>query len=241
MDDAHRLARFARGWCHAALVAALAAGCTAPYMGTTASSFMRHVRDSRDPNLRYKAYTKLASPNIYDNDDQKREAIQLLSRNLISNREPVATKTVICRSLGDLGRSEARPALLQAVNDTDPEVRAEACRALGKVGTTEDAAVLARLMTADTQLDCRIAAIEALGTLKPKDSRYLVMLVQGIEHDDPAIRLASLRSLKTMTGKNLGVDAGPWRTLVEKEIKETQLASKENPPKTDTTVVPTGH
>ena len=33
------------------------------------------------------------------------------------------------------------------------------------------------------------------------------MLVAGMEHDDPAIRLASLKALRKITGKDLGVDA----------------------------------
>jgi HEAT repeat protein len=222
MDDS-QLARRARASIATALVAVaagVAAGCSTTSMGTTATSFMNRVKESRDPNVRYVAYGKLGSPNCYDNEKQKIEAIRLLVERLESGREPIATRAIICRTLGDLHKPEAREALLKVANvpDTPAVVRAEACGALGKVGRTEDATVLARIMIVDTTCDCRIAAIEGLGELKANDSRINVLLVQGMEHDDPAIRLASLRALRTITGKDLGVEPGPWRTYFEKSV-----------------------
>jgi HEAT repeat protein len=206
---------------------ALMTGCSTPYIGTTAASFLRRVRESRDPNIRYVAYAKLGSPNCYDSEEQKVQAVQVMVANLESEREPIATRAVICRTLGELRKPEARQALLKAVNDSDGVVRAEACRALGKAGSTDDATVLARIMTVDVLGDCRIAAIEGLGELKADDPRINVLLVQGMEHDDPAIRLASLRALKKITGKDLGVDVGPWREYVEKNsVRQTASDGK---------------
>lgn len=231
MEDATRplSARNRTAWVLAALAFAAPIGCLTPYLGTTASSFMRQVRTSRDPNIRYLAYGKLASWNCYENDAQRAEAAQLLIKKFNSGQEPVAARAVICRTLGELRAPAARPLLLKAVNDPEGVVRAEACRALGKVGRSEDATVLARIMNVDTLEDCRIAAIEALGELKSNDVRINVMLVEGMEHDDPAIRLASLRALRSITGKDLGTKPGPWRDLVEKQVQEqAKLASKKD-------------
>ena len=101
---------------------------------------------------------------------------------------------MICRTLGELGDPNARDALIGAVSDTEGLVRVQACRALGKVGKPEDVTVLARIMVVDTLEDCRIAAIDGLGELKSKDPRIMQMLVAGMEHEDPAIRLASLKA-----------------------------------------------
>jgi hypothetical protein len=209
----------AAAWAVATLALAtvtLAPGCSTPYLGTTAASFLGKVRESRDPNIRFLAYSKLASPRCYDDDAQKAQAVRVLVENLESEREPIATRAVICRTLGELHRTEARPALVKAVGDPDGVVRAEACRALGKVGTPEDATLLARVMSADTDGDCRIAAIEGLGALKSSDPRIMAMLVGGMEHDNPAIRLASLGALRKITGKDLGVEPGPWRAALPK-------------------------
>jgi HEAT repeat protein len=201
------------------LATLLVAGCVG-FIGTTASSFLRQVRENQDPNVRYQAYERLGRLKSYDTEEQKLEAVRVLSTALEKQEEPVATRAVICRSLGQLGRREARPALLRAVDDPEPVVREEACRALGRVGRPEDATVLARIMTADTSGDCRVAAIEALGTLKAPDPRIEALLVDGMEHRDPGIRLASVRSLQAITGRDLGVDPGPWRKAVAREEKK---------------------
>lgn len=185
-------------------------GCSG-FQGTTAASFLRRVREDPDPNKRYLAYQKLASAQCYDSEAQKLEAVKVLTNRLEQGHEPVASRAVICRTLGELGNPEAREALIKAVSDPEGLVRAQACRALGKVGTPEDATILSRVMTVDTLEDCRIAAIEGLGDMKARDPRILEVLVDGMDHVDPAIRLASLDSLRQITGKDLGVDSTSWR------------------------------
>lgn len=200
----------------AALVIALVAqaGC-AGFQGTTAASFLRKVRDDPDPNVRYVAYQKLGSAHCYDTREQRAEAVKLLTKKLEEGHEPVATRAVICRTLGELRDEEAREALIKAVSNSEGLVRAQACLALGKVGRPEDATILSRVMTVDTLEDCRIAAIEGLGEMKARDPRILEVLVNGMDHDDPAIRLTSLQALEQITGKDPGVTSAEWR----KELK----------------------
>ena len=206
-----------------ALAVGAPAACSS-FSGTTALSFMRQVRESTDPNTRYKAYANLASPRCYDNDVQRADAVRVLADGLTSDREPVATRALICQTLGTLGRPEARDALVKAADDPEPLIREEALRALGKVGRPDDATLLVRAMTVDTQSDCRIAAIDGLGDLKPADSRVRTSLVDGMEHDDPGIRLASLRALRKITGRDLGTEVGPWRKLVQMQARSEAQA-----------------
>lgn len=187
-------------------------GC-ASFPGTTAASFLKRIEE-RDPNVRYKAYANLASPRCYDDDRQKIKAVETLVAKLEEDKEPLATRAVICRTLGSLGRPEARDAVLKAVNDEDTMIRAEACRALGKVGRPEDATILARVMTVDVQPDCRVAAVEALGHLKSTDGRIIAYLASAMEADDPAIRLASHNSLVSTVGKDFGIRAEDWKDYV---------------------------
>ncbi|WP_406695495.1 HEAT repeat domain-containing protein [Singulisphaera sp. Ch08] len=206
------------------LVAAGLAGCSG-FSGTTAASFLRKVREDPDPNTRYLAYHKLASPQCYDTDEQKKEAVATLVNKLEHGKEPVATRAVICRTLGELRDPGAREALIRAVGDNEGLVRSQACRSLGQVGRPEDATILARVMTVDTLEDCRIAAIEGLGELNAKDPRIMEVLVNSMEHADPAIRLASLNALRKITHKDLGVDPGPW----QKELLP-QMSAASPPP-----------
>jgi hypothetical protein len=194
------------------LGAAVVGGCAStPYLGTTAASFMRRVKEERDPNLRHLAYGKLASAACYDNDQQKVEATRLLSLKLAEGREPAVTRALICRTLGEIGRPEAREALLKAIDDQEPLIREAACRALGKVGTPADTVVLARVMSADSDPDCRIAAIEGIRNFREPDPRVEIVLVDALENPDPAIRLAAYEALQVITGLDLGPDAKAWR------------------------------
>ena len=202
-----------------ALAIAVISGCAGVnghrFRGTTAASFLRTIEESKDPNTRYNAYDSLASARCYDDDAQKTRAAETLVAKMRENKEPIATRAVICRTLGILRKPEARDVILGACNDEDALVRAEACRALGGVGRSEDATVLARVMTLDNSAECRVAAIESLGVLKSQDKRITQFLVSGMEHDEPAIRVASLHALRSITGKDLGVDAIEWKKYVD--------------------------
>jgi HEAT repeat protein len=213
MDDTLSTVRVRGGL----VLALLLAGCSS-FQGTTATSFMMKIRNSPDPNVRFLAYQNLASPRCYDTEAQKAEAVRVLIEKLEAEKEPVACRAAICRTLGELRNPAAREVLIRAVNDPDSSlgvVRVQACRALGKVGKTEDATILARIMNLDNLEDCRIAAIEGLGELKALDPRIMEVLVNGMDHDDPAIRLASLEALRKITGIDLGVKPGPWRDLLK--------------------------
>jgi HEAT repeat protein len=207
------------------------AGCT-PYIGTTYKSFLRQVNQNPDPNIRYIAYAKLGSPSLYEDAAQKGEAVRALIAKFQEGREPVAIRAAIIRSLGNLGDHRAHDLVAKAARDVDnPLIRVEACRALGKVGRPEDATLLARIMTIDKLEDCRIAAIESLGQLKAQDPRIYQVLFDGMDHDDPAIRLECLRALRAITHKDLGVDPSAWRRELEPAIAAMSAAPKEPAPR----------
>jgi hypothetical protein len=213
------------------LLAALAAGCS-PFVGTTAKSFLGHVQNNPDPNVRFVAYSKLGSPDVYETPEQKSQAIHTLMDKFSSGREPVATRAMICRTLGELRDPQARDLLVKAASSQEPIIKTEACRALGKVGRPEDATVLAQIMTLDNLEDARIAAIEGLGEMKTSDPRIHQLLVESMEHDDPAIRLASVNALRNVLGKDLGTDPAAWR----KELKPVTEAGTPPPLKDDQAV-----
>ena len=159
------------------MVCALAvAGCTT-WVGTTAKSFLGHVRNDPDPNVRYVAYSKLATPDAYDSEEEKDEAVRILIDKFEKGHEPMATRAMICRTLGQLRDPQAHDLLVKAVNSSEAVIKIESCRALGKVGRPDDATILAQVMTLDNLEDARIAAIEGLAELKTKDPRIFQLLV----------------------------------------------------------------
>lgn len=219
MDGSTRTRNWILAACAAASITLAPLGCTHP-VGTTAASMLRKVKESDDPNVRHLAYSKLGSDRVYDDDSQKAEAAQLLAEKLASGKEPVASRVAICRTLGEIGRPEARDVILKAINDRDEDdVRTAACRALGRVGKPEDCTILAKIMVTDSDLDTRIAAIEGLAAMKTADPRIDLMLVDGMEDTEPAIRLASLKALRALSGQDLGVEPEPWKKYAEERMK----------------------
>jgi HEAT repeats len=210
----------------------LVAGCTTTWVGTTAKSFIGRVRNDPDPNVRYRAYAKLGDLTAYDTPEQRDEAVRLLMDKFENGREPTATRAIICRSLGKLGDKRARPLLIKAVNNPEAVIKIEACRALGKVGQPEDATVLAQVMSVDSLEDARIAAIEGLAELKTTDPRIYQVLVDSMEHDDPAIRLASLDALRKLTGKDHGTDPAVWRRELKPLLTSSEGSAAKNAPGT---------
>jgi hypothetical protein len=212
MEDASSYPARARRYLPRLLVvcAFSVAGCTT-WVGSTSKSFLAHVRKDPDPNVRYVAYAKLANPRAYDCPEEKEEAVGVLIDKYEKGHEPVATRAVICRTLGELRDPRAHDLLVKSVNSPEAVIKIEACRALGKVGRPEDATILAQVMTLDNLEDARIAAIEGLGGLKTKDPRIYQLLVENMDHEDPAIRLASLNTLRKLTGKDHGTNPADWR------------------------------
>ncbi|ODT98978.1 MAG: hypothetical protein ABS79_05095 [Planctomycetes bacterium SCN 63-9] len=176
---------------------------------------MSHIQSDPDPNKRYHAYAALGKRNVFETPEQKMQAVDLLIAKLEESKEPLAIRAVICRTLGEIRDPKARGILIKTIGHPEGILRAEACRALGKIGQADDASLLARVMTIDNLEDCRMAAIEGLGEMKANDPRVIQILIDGMEHDDPAIRMASLTALRKISGKDLGIEIDPWRKHFE--------------------------
>jgi HEAT repeats len=196
------------------------------YIGTTPASFLRHVRSNPDPNIRFLAYGKLGDPELYDSPAIKTEAVSTLVAKLQEGKEPLAIRAIIVRSLGQLGDPRARDVIAHAVGDPEGVVRTEACRALGRVGHADDATTLIRIMTVDPLEDCRIAAIDGVGDLKSRDPRVLHVLIDGMDHEDPAIRFGCYRALKKITGKDPGNTTDAWRRELEPQTTSSPATPK---------------
>jgi HEAT repeat protein len=194
---------------------------------TTANSFITQIETSRDPNVRFTAYEKLGADSVYDTPEQRAKAVKVLLAALAPNKEPTATRAVVCRTLGSLGDPAGREPMIRLVTDNDTLVRTEAIRALGKLGRPEDATILMQRMTLDPSNDCRVAAIEALGSMKAADPRTPGYLVDAMENDDPGIRLAAYQSLKQITKHDAGVKTEAWRTyLASKDLPDLPTTAK---------------
>ncbi len=78
------------------------------------------------------------------------------------------------RALGALADEQAAPALVAALLDPDPDVRADVMGALVRCARPEDATALRRSLRGDPVVEVKTAAVRALGRLKDEGSTVLL-------------------------------------------------------------------
>lgn len=110
-------------------------------------------------------------------------ALQLKMYGTITNNvDPVVESTV--------------GALIQALNDTDPDVREEAAKALGEIGDSEAVDPLIQALK-DTDPRVRASAVEALGKIGEK-RKSVVQLRKALKDSDPEVKSNAEAALRAM-------------------------------------------
>ncbi|MBI3465083.1 MAG: HEAT repeat domain-containing protein [Planctomycetes bacterium] len=151
------------------------------------------IRASSDPSVRRDAFEFLGEPRHYSGNDASRDEITEILKLALTS---------------------------EAANDKDPAVRVTVCRVLGQAGATQATPQLDDLLMADSSLDVRLAAADALGNLPSRQAA--LALLEGIDDPDVALRFRCRESLKKLTGSDHSTDLAGWR-------QEIQTASFEQP------------
>jgi len=181
------------------------------------------IRESRDPGLRRAAFEYLGDPRHLGGEAGDRDEVTtILGLALQSESQPQA-RIVILDSIARLASPKRLEAMAPAVNDKEPAVRVAACRHLGRTGAPEAAAKLDPLLVADSSLDVRLAAADALAHIPTQQAA--ISLLTGLEDSDVAIRFRCRQSLKQITGKDHSANVGEWRQEIQTANFE-ELAKK---------------
>jgi hypothetical protein len=175
--------------------------------------------DPYDANNRYRgtlglSYAYFANEPVY---------IALFEDN-IDDPDP-AVRMAATRGLSNHGEPRHVPLLLTALKDPSKMVRLEAARGLQRIhepAAVSDLIVASREPVADrdrerrglppapaeAEPDVRAEAADALGQYA--ELRVLHALVAALDDSDLAVNAAALRSLRTLTGQDFGVDRATW-------------------------------
>ena len=121
----------------------------------------------------------------------------------------------IVLAIGQYRTAAADSVLDAALNDSAPNVRMVACRAWGDRGGPEAAAKLSEALRSDVDVDVRLTAAQALG--ETADPHAVAALGEALEDRDPAMQYQAVRSLRNVTGEDLGNDVNQWRHYVKGE------------------------
>jgi HEAT repeat protein len=96
------------------------------------------------------------------------------------------------RVLGQIGDRQAIPALIQALQDEDRDVRQAAAEALGQIGDPQAIPALIQALQ-DEDRDVRQAAAEALGQIG--DPQAIPALIQALQDKEGWVRRAAAQAL----------------------------------------------
>ncbi len=155
-------------------------------------------------------------------DEQSAAAQQQISVNIASKfgseKKPLVRVEMV-RTLENYDTPTASQTLAQALRDADAEVRAAACEAWRKRGGEEAAHLLAEVLASDTDVDVRLAAVEALGELE--SSHVVPALAVALDDRDPALQYRAMQALENVTGQDLGYDVAQWRQYVQGGVNVT--------------------
>ncbi|MDE0212943.1 MAG: HEAT repeat domain-containing protein, partial [Deltaproteobacteria bacterium] len=99
----------------------------------------------------------------------------VISRYLRAPEEPV--RCAAARALGVLGDANAAPALVDALLDPDPDVRADVMAALVRCARPQDAPAVRRSLRGDPVGEVKTAAVRTLGRLKDEASTPLLRVL----------------------------------------------------------------
>lgn len=144
---------------------------------------------------------------------QQASAAAELSQRLQEEQSPVLRAELV-RSLGELGASVSQTAVLSAMSDESGHVRIAAAKALGRQPTQEGFQALTRAVESDSDLDVRIAAARELSYFKAFDAPQA--LRPALEDNDPALQLAAMQSLQSLTGRSeYGNHVPTWREYLD--------------------------
>ena len=111
-----------------------------------------------------------------------------------------------------------------ASTDKVEKVRLAVCKAWGLRRDEHARDMLLSIAKADESDDVRQAALAALGKFDHADVREL--LIESLDHKNPAIQQQAVVSLRTITGRDFGGDFDAWKRFVSGEdVPEPEPAS----------------
>lgn len=166
------------------------------------------------PGEKMAALRKLAKDAGARNAEEKQQVVHDLTKAIREEPDGMIRAEII-NTLAHYRAPASDQVLRAALDDPDTDVRLAACKAWAYRGTPEAIALLASAAQKDQDKDVRLAAVRALGK---SNSPAAVSALGGLLDDgDPAVRYATIGSLRQVTGQDLGDQVEPWRQYVRGE------------------------
>jgi HEAT repeat protein len=159
-------------------------------------------------------------PKARDADAAEQNRIcQQLAQQIQTEPDPIVRRT-IQETIGEFDTPLANAVILAGLNDDDRDVRVTCCRLLAKRNNPAAVGPLSQIVATDTDLDVRLAAVDALGEMKTPGA--LQGLAAALKDRDPALQFAGVEGMKKVSGEDLGNDVEAWRQYAARTMGAAQ-------------------
>ncbi len=113
------------------------------------------------------------------------------------------------RTIAHCGSPRAAETLQAAASDSDRDVRIACCDGWAAHGGPQAVAKLSEALRKDASIDVRLAAARCMAKFPGQET--IAALAPALEDPDPALQYRAVQSLRQISEKDFGDDAGAWR------------------------------
>ncbi len=157
--------------------------------------------------MRIDAIQEFATRSTHADTPEQREIANQLARQIQVEPDPLVREAIV-RSIAEFRVPLAAQVLEAGLRDDDPSVRRQCCAAMGRRGEVSAIPELARVMKSESDIDVRLAAVEAFGAIKSPES--IAALATALEDNDPAMQYAGVRSMQAISDRDFGGNVTSW-------------------------------
>jgi hypothetical protein len=199
-----------------ALSAIMLAGCQSMWTPNMWPFPEKERTTYNTPKMRVDAIAEFGTRSTGVDTPEQRQITDQLARQIQIEPDPLVRQAII-RSIAEFNTPMAQQVIEAGLADQETMVRVACCEAFGDRavdGITAPSSVpaLANALKSDDDMDVRLAATEALGSIKTPEAIQAV--AAALEDRDPALQFVGVQSMKSITGKDYGPDVEAWRQVV---------------------------
>lgn len=167
-----------------------------------------------NPQARAERYKQLAADASGMTPEEQATVCAELADELSKADDPLVRLSIL-RTAGAFSTQAASGMLTAGMQDPDRDVRIECCGIWGVRGGPEAGRLLTEAVASDSNIDVRLAATRALGSLSSDDPHALEGLKIAVSDSDPAMQYRAVEALKRHTGQDYGNDVLAWREYLK--------------------------
>jgi hypothetical protein len=180
----------------------------------------RMALDPHNPDRRREGTLRLASAPFGSEETYVR-----LYREYVANDENTLVRAAAIRALARHGAPDDALLIARHLADENVQVRWEAAKGLQRLHSPAVVPALLAVLRDDEESSVREAAATALGQYA--EERVFQALVAALDARELEVNVAAQRSLRTLTGVDLGSDRNDWRAWY-REAGATAFAGAED-------------